>query len=1084
MTCQSCVKSIKTRLKDEGNVEVVRADVPQDLVEVSFDDNVVHLWQIITWIEECGFDVEDQSTGVSQKDGKVELLPNTVGSVTFVPRQQEFKVNANLKESSLRQSVEMKLLSLSGVKVVQFDDAQSTIMVTFNHDIVSSAELAKSLAGLGIPVVNDDRDKATSATIPSIPTNVTTVSLSVHGMTCASCVATIENVLKKTPGIVSCRVALLAESAEVTHDSDKISGGEIAELINDMGFEAALKQANDEGTVDLRIFGMTCASCSSTIERELLATDGVQSASINLLAGQGRFAYDKNKLGIRDIIEKIESLGFDALLLDTGSNSQIESLKRTKEIQSWRSAFFKSLFLGSPVFIISMFLPESWTSVSIIQGLTLGGLIMLILTIPVQFGVGLRFYVSAIKALRHRSYTMDVLIVLGTSIAFAFSVCSILYAILTRSQHPPEVFFETCVSLITFITLGRYLENLAKARTSSAISALMTMTPAHTILLKPDLASGGHTEVKIATELIQPGDLIKVVPGERVPADGVVEFGSTAIDEALVTGESIPVSKKIGDNVIAGSINGLGMFHFRATRVGMDTTLSQILKLVNDAQTAKAPIQDLADKIASFFVPVVIGLGLVTFLFWVMIFSCTSFVPGGISDGKNPYFLAVQLGISVIVVACPCAMGLATPTAIMVGTGVGAQMGILIKGGGPVSIASGLTKVVFDKTGTLTIGKMSVVGHFTAESSSNDKSIKDFFDFVACAEQGSEHPIGRALAAYCLSGRSTYNSTVRLSSFEALPGQGIKAVIRSAEGRLVEIYIGNFELLRQNGCTVLSHQMTDNIRHESMGHTVVMVAFDKEYQGSFALADALKPSSLRTIAALKQMGLEVAMITGDQVLTANVIAKSCGISEVHAAVSPHGKKLLIEQMQRGGDVIAMVGDGVNDSASLAQSDIGIAVFGGTDVAIDAAGIVLMRDDLTQIVSAFDLCQKIHTRIQLNFVWAMIYNVMMIPLAMGVGLPWGVFLHPMLAGMAMSLSSVSVVISSLMLRRYNGSSLLQTSGASDEEAGMSPIEMQEFSTTESQGTNWFTWGKISRSKNLSGIVASMMGRNYTPLEGNE
>ncbi|KAJ3413012.1 hypothetical protein HDV05_008603 [Chytridiales sp. JEL 0842] len=856
--------------------------------------------------------------------------------------------------------------------------------------------------------------------------NSAIVNLSVQGMTCGSCVATIESSLRRTPGVLSCKVALMAERAEVEFDKSLLSEQKIADMIDDMGFEAAVLKEEVDGSVDLSIFGMTCASCSGTIEREVGKMPGMRSVSINLLGEQGHFVFDKTQVGIRDIVEKIEDLGFDALLIESGSNSQIESLNRTREIQEWRSAFWKSFAFGLPVFVISMILPESWVNLPLFRGLTLGPALMLLLTIPVQFGVGYRFYVAAFKALKHGSYTMDVLVVLGTTIAFVFSVVTLLITLITGTTQTPEVFFETCVSLISFITLGRYLENVAKGRTSAALSKLMTLTPAQAVLIKTDRATGTTTERSIPSEFIQPGDIIKVVPGERIAADGVVAYGKTNIDESLVTGESKPVNKKVGDAVIAGTVNGTGMFHFRATRVGTDTTLAQILKLVNEAQTSKAPIQDIADQVAGYFVPGVIVLGLVTFLFWVTVFSCTGFVPVNLKEGASWFYLALKIGISVIVVACPCALGLATPTAVMVGTGVGASHGILIKGGGPLSIASKLTKVIFDKTGTLTVGKMNVVRHTNYLIMTTGLSDETLLEYVGCAEQGSEHSIGKSLHDYCK--RQLKNSQFKftLESFDALPGLGVRCLLFSTSSELggnahqkktVEILVGNQQLLESNGCPIpASHSHLHHLQ-ESEGLTVVFVAVDRQLAGSFALADQLKPESLGTVQALKDLGLEICMITGDQERTAQVIGRACGISEVHAGVSPQGKKKLVERMQRAGHVVAMIGDGVNDSASIAQSDLGIAVFGGTDVAIDAASVVLMRDNMMQVVTAIDLCRTIYNRIRLNFVWATVYNILMIPLAMGFGLPWGIFLHPMLAGMAMSLSSVSVVLSSLLLKSY-------------------------------------------------------------------
>ncbi|KAI8614724.1 hypothetical protein BC830DRAFT_1257047 [Chytriomyces sp. MP71] len=922
-------------------------------------------------------------------------------------------------------------------------------------------------------------------------------------MTCAACVNTIESNIAKVEGVVSIKVSLLAQRAEITFNPSILTRNNLPDLIEDMGFEASLIQQHEakEGTVTLQIYGMVCASCSGTITQEVSKVHGIKSVSINLLANNGVFVYDKAILGVRDIVDKIEDLGFDAHVADGGTNSQLESLNRTREIQEWRAEFWRAFVFACPVSIVSMLLPKAWINVPfLLPGLHLGVLVMFVLTCPVQFGVARRFYVSAFKAMSHGSYTMDVLIVLGTSIAFAFSVVAMFRSIALASPSPPEVFFETSSNLIMFVTFGRYLENLAKGKTSTALSKLMSLAPSHAVLLTVDKGTGAVSgERKIATELIQPGDLIKIVPGERIAADGVVVFGSSSVDESLVTGESRAVSKKLSDSLIAGTINGTGMMHMRATRVGTDTTLSQILKLVSDAQTSKAPIQDLADQVASVFVPGVIALGLATFLFWSMVFLCTDFVPAGF--GGDRAFLAVKMGISVIVVACPCALGLATPTAVMVGTGVGAQLGILIKGGGPLSIANRVTKIVFDKTGTLTQGKMGVVKHvYKAPKRNEDAAVAEkdslgpaqYLGVIGTVEEASEHAIGKALFKYCKESLKASSFGFTLSGFESVPGSGVFADVVTNASRY-SVAIGNATFLTGRGIKVAAADVEAVKSQEELGLTVVLVAIDGLLVGTFALSDVLKPESKDTVAALKSLGLEVCMVTGDQELTALAIAKQCGITEVHASVSPAGKKALVEQMQSEGDVVAMVGDGVNDSASLAQSDVGIAVFGGTDVAIEAASIVLMKDDMMQIVVALDLCRTIYMRIRYNFIWATGYNLLMVPLAMGIGLPWGFMLPPMLAGMAMSLSSVSVVVSSLLLRMYRKpTSALVVSGEDEAEVGtdadgatgnasriLESLNFDDEVMKASDGAGgWFSIGGL-----LQRLRAFASGRRYTQLGEN-
>ncbi|KAI8833830.1 hypothetical protein BJ741DRAFT_657425 [Chytriomyces cf. hyalinus JEL632] len=1009
----------------------------------------------------------------------------------------QYTLRVTSTDTAWADSVEFALFSLLGIRDVAIDEAAATVTVTADPALLSSDELVSAITAIAddfcvemLPVWtgHDDSSKSGSTALnieapclkSALPISEKAL-LDVGGMTCAACVNTIESNVSKAPGILSIKVSLLAQRAEIEFNPSIIQRADIPNLIEDMGFDAALIQQECKGSITLQIYGMTCASCSGTITQ--------QSVSINLLANSGVFTFDKSICGVRDIVEKIEDLGFDALVADGGTNSQLESLNRTREIQEWRTAFWRAFVFAFPVSVVSMVLPKSIASIRILPGVHVGVWAMFLLTCPVQFGVARRFYVSAFKAVSHGSYTMDVLITLGTSIAFAFSTFTMVRSLMLSSEEPPEVFFETCASLIAFVTFGRYLENLAKGKTSTALSKLMSLAPSHAVLLTVDKSTGLVSgERKIATELIQPGDLIKIVPGERIAADGVVVFGSSHVDESLVTGESRTVSKKLDDAVIAGTINTTGMMHMRATRVGTDTTLSQILKLVSDAQTSKAPIQDLADQVASIFVPGVIALGCATFAFWTMVFMCTDFVPAGYTGDR--FFLAVKMGISVIVVACPCALGLATPTAVMVGTGVGAGLGILIKGGGPLSVANRVTKVVFDKTGTLTMGKMGVTKHVFKTPKRNednrDSGSKEclgpaqVLGIVGTVEEASEHAIGHAVLKYCKDSLKSSSFGFALHSFESVPGSGVYALVGTPFARY-DVCIGNARFLESRGVKVSSVEITAVKKQEETGLTVVLVGVDGVFSGTFALSDVLKPESKATVAALRQLGLDVCMVTGDQELTALAIAEQCGITEVHAGVSPAGKKMLVEQMQADGEVVAMIGDGVNDSASIAQSDVGIAVFGGTDVAIEAASIVLMREDMMQIVTALDLCRTIYSRIRLNFVWATGYNLLMVPLAMGFGVPWGIMLPPMLAGMAMSLSSVNVVVSSLLLRTYRKPSSLETSN-SEGSGARRLLESLNFDDEVSKASNgaggWFSVGAL-----LQRLKAFASGREYSQIGEN-
>lgn len=825
---QSCVKAVTGAVKPLEGVSSVLVELDKERATVQLDSTKITVQEVIDTIEDTGFEAYINSSSEKPSSTKPQTLPLSTKSIPNNP-------------SPSRASIET----------------------------------------------------------PRGP--VSTTSLSVHGMTCASCVASIEKHLRSNPAVISCKVALLAERAEVQYNENLLTPQQIADMINDIGFVAEVVPDENMGTVDLKIFGMTCGSCSGKIEREVSKLPGVTSVSVNLLGQSGRFNYDSNVVGVRDIVEKIESLGFNAFLSDLGSNAQVESLERTKEIKEWRSAFWKSFYLSLPVSIISMILPMFLSSVidyPLIPGLSLGNLTMLILTVPVQFGIGKRFYIAAWKAVSHGSYTMDALITLGTTIAFTFSVLSIFAAICHGGRpEQPQVFFETCTTLITFITLGRYLENMAKGKTSTALSKLISLAPTTATLLVVDEKTGGFGERSIPSEYIKAGDLLKVFPGERIPTDGVVEFGGSDVDESLVTGEPLPVKKKLGDSVIGGTVNGTGMFHMRAVRVGSETTLAQIVKLVNDAQTSKAPIQDIADKVAGYFVPGVICLGVLTFLTWTVILNVRHWIPPGFSEDSSVFYVCVNMCISVIVVACPCALGLATPTAVMVGTGVGAKLGILIKGGGALERAGKVTKFVFDKTGTLTVGKLVVVGSGVyavgggsggsgSGGSGSGGGVKEgeektFWDVVGSAEGGSEHPLGRALVGHAKKVCGVESFTNPVENFSAQVGKGIQCSVLSpspSSKTPTKVLIGNESLLLENHIPLDDKTRAKKREHESIGHTVVLVAFDGVLKGWIAMADALKEESPACIAALRRMGIEVAMITGDQPDTARHIAGQCGIT--------------------------------------------------------------------------------------------------------------------------------------------------------------------------------------------------------------
>ncbi|KAI0076609.1 copper P-type ATPase CtaA [Panus rudis PR-1116 ss-1] len=907
------------------------------------------------------------------------------------------------------------------------------------------------------------------------------VELRIEGMTCGACVESIESMLRTQPGIISVKVALLAERGVVEYDPDQWTPEKIINEVSDIGFDATVIPPARSDVVTLRIYGMTCSSCTSTVETQLSAMPGINSVAVSLATETAKIEFDRGLIGPRDMVERIEELGFDAMLSDQEDATQIRSLTRTKEIHEWRSRFWWAFAFAVPVFFISMIakhIPVLCTIVNhrLCRGVYLGDLLVLLLTTPSQFWIGRKFYRNAWKSLKHGSATMDVLVMLGTSAAYFYSLFAMLFAL--RNPDPdyrPFVFFDTSTMLIMFVSLGRYLENRAKGRTSAALTDLMALAPSMATIYTD--APACTQEKRIPTELVQVGDTVKIVPGDKIPADGTVLKGSSSIDESAVTGEPVPVLKQQGDSVIGGTVNGLGTFDMLVTRAGKDTALAQIVKLVEEAQTSKAPIQAFADKVAGYFVPTVISLAFLTFTSWMIISHLVdeaSLPEMFHHHGASKLAVCLQLCISVVVVACPCALGLSTPTAIMVGTGVGAKNGILIKGGRALEASRTIKRIVLDKTGTVTEGKLTVVDSIwapTAYSESTTDSISnsslttqvfegvtraDVIAMVSATEARSEHPLAKAVATYgkdVLAKSAVTPNDVTIETFESITGAGVKAYVRLSNGLSRVVYVGNARFITQTEYGDLPPTLTTFTNSESsQGLTSIFVSIATSPTAlptpilAIALSDAPKKSSAQAIRALKRMGVDVNMMTGDSKETALAVAKQVGIRPdgVWANMSPKGKAAVVTELMEklGGGGVAMVGDGINDSPALVAASVGIALSSGTSVAIEAADIVLMRSDLLDVVAALHLSRAIFSVIRRNLVWACIYNVLGIPLAMGFFLPFGVHLHPMMAGAAMAFSSVSVVTSSLTLKWWKRprESVLPGEGGDDlvgaeEEGGM-------------------------------------------------
>lgn len=779
------------------------------------------------------------------------------------------------------------------------------------------------------------------------------VTLPVEGMTCAACAARIEKNVSKLPGIESVNVNLASERARVVLNGTS-TWQDVVEKIEKSGYSVPVRE------VDLNITGMTCAACSARIEKVVNRLDAVKEASVNLASEKAHIVYFPGVLQEQDLIKAVEKAGYGATL---ASETAAADEKKRKE-QAYRRdvmKFWGSVILTLPL-VIQMFVMLFGGSAF------MPNWVSFILATPVQFYVGWRFYKGAYHSLRGGAANMDVLVALGTSVAYLYS------AILTVLGRP-DVYFDSSATVVTLIFMGKLLESSAKAKSSSAIESLAKLGAkvAHVIR--------DGEEVDLPVEDLKVGDVVRVRPGEKIPSDGKVLEGSSSVDESFLTGESMPVAKAPGDPVVGASVNQVGVLTMEIGKVGADTALAQVIRLVDQAQGSKAPVQRLADKISGIFVPIVLTVALVTLVLW------------GFIVGWAPGLIAA---VAVLVIACPCSLGLATPTAIMVGTGLGAESGILIKGGEHLEKAHKVTTLVLDKTGTVTVGKPSVTEVWTTALTSEEELMAT----AASLESQSEHPLGAAVIAHAKETRMTIS---KAREVQAIPGKGITGVVDDET-----IRIGNRRWLSETGV----REFPDEIlaKYENAGKTAVLVASDKGLLGFIAMADTIKPDAVTTVRELYDMGIDVWMITGDNERTATAVAAQVGIKNVIAGVMPQDKASKVQELKKAGQVVAMVGDGINDAPALAAADIGIAMGTGADVALDAADIALMHGSIHGVVEAIRLSKATMKKIRQNLFWAFFYNVLGIPLA-ALGI-----LSPIIAGAAMALSSVSVVSNSLLLRR--------------------------------------------------------------------
>ncbi|OAL20541.1 hypothetical protein AYO22_08842 [Fonsecaea multimorphosa] len=1087
MTCGACTSAVESGFKDVDGAGAVSVSLMMGRAVVHHDPKKLSPEQIAEIIEDRGFDAEvlstdmpkppvlSISTGVS--DSKAQLTATTISI-------------QGMTCGACTSSVEAGFKDVPGVKSMSVSLLAERAIVQHDAKIISADALAEIIEdrGFDASVIDSKLQDATRPAGGNAEANdqsqTWTTTVAIEGMTCGACTSSVEGAFKGVPGLVKFNISLLAERAVISHDPVVLPSEKIVELIEDAGFDAKIVSSSQADTnvqssthvsQQLKIYGLPDGQTATELENKLRAMPGVKSAVISLSTSRATITYDPALVGLRMIVAVVEDAGFNALVADSeDNNAQLESLAKTKEIQEWKKAFLTSLGFAIPVFLISMIIPMFFKSINfgaieIISGLLLGDVICFALTIPVQFGVGKRLYISAYKSLKHKSPTMDVLVVLGTSTAFFFSCFAVIVAVLIPPHSKPSTIFDTSTMLITFISLGRWLENRAKGQTSRALSQLMSLAPSMATIYEdplyaekladtwtapsspvlektptmdlrrvpsgPGPSGPSAIEKTIPTELIEVGDVVILRPGDKIPADGVVTRGESFVDESMVTGEPMPIQKKKGSTLIAGTVNGAGKIDFKVTRAGKDTQLSQIVNLVQEAQTSRAPIQRMADLVAGYFVPIIILLGLITFVGWMILSHIMPNPPRIFTDRQNggKFMVCLKLCISVIVFACPCALGLATPTAVMVGTGTASQQGILVKGGAALETATRITHVVLDKTGTLTFGKLNVADtSYAALWNSNEWRQKLWWTLVGLAETGSEHPIAKSIV---LAAKEKLGLEIeeglpgQVGTFGVTVGQGVSAIIElnnPGDETKYKVYVGNATFLANKKIDIpadvesaVNAALSPTTRSKSKtGITTIYVAINGQYAGHIGLSDTLKPTAHAAITALHKMGISTSLVTGDTYNTALSIAELVGIprESIRASVSPGEKQSIISDLQSQGEIVAMVGDGINDSPALATANVGIGLVSGSDIAVEAADIVIMRsDDMLNIPTALHLCRVIFRRIKLNLIWACAYNVIGLPFAMGIFLPLGYHMPPLMSATAMMFSSISVTLSSLALR---------------------------------------------------------------------
>ncbi|CEP39342.1 copper-transporting P-type ATPase [[Clostridium] sordellii] len=855
--------------------------------------------------------------------------------------------------------------------------------INYDKNKVSYEDIKKAVEKAGYGIKSEQNNKP----------KLQKLDMKIEGMTCQSCAKAVERSVGKLDGIEKINVNIATDKATIEYDSSKVKIAQIKMTIEKLGY----KIIDETKKIDMKIEGMTCQSCAKAVERSVKKLDGIENISVNIATDKATIEYDPSKIKISQIKEAIKKVGYKVVEESKKEDVDEDRIRKEKELKTLKTKLTIAMIFAIPLLYIAMgpmvpspFGPLPVPNIINPQTNTLNyAIVQFILVIPIV-GAGYKFYINGTKALITKSPNMDSLVAIGTAAALLYSIYTTIQLVSTKGMsmggHHHQLYYESAGIIIALILLGKYLESRSKGKTSEAIKKLMGLQPKTAIIVK------GNEEIEIPIDEVEEGDIIVVKPGSKIPVDGVVIEGHTSVDESMLTGESMPVSKKVGDRVTGASINKNGNIKFKADKVGSDTTLAQIIKLVEDAQGSKAPIAKLADTVSGYFVPTVLVIALLSALAWYFI-------------GQKDLVFSLTIFISVLVIACPCALGLATPTAIMVGTGKGAENGILIKGGEALESAHKINTIIFDKTGTITEGKPVVTDIITT----NIINEKNLLQIAASAEKGSEHPLGEAIVKR---GEEDKIEFLKINNFNSITGKGIEVNIDNKN-----ILLGNKKLMDESGIQLGElKNVSDNLANE--GKTPMYISINNEIAGIIAVADVVKLSSKKAVEKLHEIGIKVAMVTGDNQKTADAIAKQVGIDIVLAEVLPEDKANEVKKLQDKGNFVAMVGDGINDAPALAKADIGIAIGNGTDVAIESASIVLMKSDLMDVPTAIKLSKETIKNIKQNLFWAFGYNTIGIPVAAGIlYLFGGPLLNPMIAAAAMSLSSVSVVSNALRLRNF-------------------------------------------------------------------